>query len=153
MKYTAPAIALVAALTASSSFADAGVEIGVLTCKLQDVDNNIVYTKETFSCEFAPKEQDIVTYSGVIQSVGVDLQVKKDTTLVWGVIAPTEWDGQQGALRGTYVGGSAEVSLVGGVGAKVLVGGFEDSFTLQPISVSGIVGGGASVGIQKFELR
>lgn len=153
MKYMAPAIALVAALATSSSFADAGVEIGVLTCKLEGVDNNIVYTKETFSCDFAPKEQDVVTYTGEIKSVGVDLSVKKDMTLVWGVFAPTEWSGQHGALKGTYVGGSAEVSLAGGVGAKVLVGGFEDSFTLQPISVSGIVGGGASVGIQKFELR
>jgi hypothetical protein len=45
------------------------------------------------------------------------------------------------------------VSAGAGAGANVLVGGGKESITLQPISASGIVGAGASVDIEEFELR
>ena len=153
MKHSLAALTLLAVLGGSNASAGSDVEVGALTCKLADASNYVVYTDEKFDCTFDPTEGDNETYTGQISNIGVDLQVKKDMTLVWGVLAPTKTSYKPGALKGTYVGGSAEVSLGGGVGAKVLVGGGEESFTLQPISVSGIVGGGAAVGIQSFELK
>ncbi|MEM8790856.1 MAG: DUF992 domain-containing protein [Pseudomonadota bacterium] len=146
------AAAAVTVLSTSAAFAQ-GVEVGLLTCELTDVSNNIVYSKEEFTCNFAPAEGDPELYIGQIKSYGLDLQVKQDFTIVWGVVAPARFAKLPGALSGTYVGGSAEVSLGAGMGAKILVGGSENSISLQPVSVSGIVGAGASLGVQSFELK
>lgn len=145
------ALALAGTLLSSNAYAE--VEIGTLTCELTDVTNVIIYKNEDFACIFEPDSGPAETYTGEIDNIGINLEVKQDMTIVWGVIAPTDNIYQPGLLRGTYVGAGAEVALGAGMGAKVLVGGGEDSFTLQPISVSGIVGGGASVGIESFELR
>lgn len=151
MKCLMPALVLAGGLFATSAHAD--IEIGTLTCELTDVTNVIVYTNEEFACRFEPNEGDVETYAGEIDSVGVNLQFKDDMTIIWAVIAPTTDAYKPGILEGTYVGGSAEVSIGAGMGAKVLVGGGENSFTLQPISVSGIVGAGAQLGIESFVLN
>ncbi len=152
MKLALTALTLAVALGAGPSRADVGAELGVLTCKLKNVQNDIVYTDETFACEFKPKSGKAESYTGQIKSVGLDLSVTKEMTLVWGVLAPTAHAGAPQSLRGTYVGGDAAVALGAGAGANVLVGGGENSITLQPISVTEIVGSGASIGIEKFEL-
>lgn len=83
----------------------------------------------------------------------MDLSVTQEMTLVWAVIT-TRTDGNVGdQLRGDYVGAGAAVAVGGGVGLNALVGGSERAITLQPVSVSGSVGVGASVGIERFELR
>ena len=74
-------------------------------------------------------------------------------TLVWGVFAPTAAAGSAEALKGRYVGASADVAVGAGAGANVLVGGGDKSVTLQPISASGIVGSGVSADIEEFELH
>ncbi|MBK0400891.1 DUF992 domain-containing protein [Limibaculum sp. M0105] len=154
MKHLALALpALLAAFVAGAAQAQSGADIGVLTCKLTDVDNIVVYTKETFACEFKPAKGKEESYVGQIKQVGIDLSIDKNFELVWAVLAPTEVAYEPGSLRGTYVGTGADVALGGGVGAKVLVGGGENSFSLQPVSVAGIVGAGASVGLQEFELK
>ncbi|MGK2229273.1 DUF992 domain-containing protein, partial [Devosia sp.] len=58
-----------------------------------------------------------------------------------------------GSLAGQYVGASAEVSLGLGAGANVLVGGSNDGFMLQPLSVQGQTGINVAVGITGFQLR
>jgi hypothetical protein len=148
-------MALVASL-ATPAFAQdsgSGFEIGTLTCKIVDVTNLIIYTNEKFSCNFKGTDDLVESYTGEIDSIGVNLSIKKDFTIVWAVIAPTDDKYQSHSLRGAYVGASADVALGLGVGAKVLVGGGANSFTLQPISVAGVVGAGAAVGIQKFKLE
>ncbi len=132
---------------------DSGFEIGTLECKVVDVTNLVLYTKEKFACNFAGTDGLVESYDGKIDSIGVNLSIKKDFTIVWAVIAPTDDKYQSHSLRGAYVGASADVALGLGVGAKVLVGGGANSFTLQPISVAGVVGAGAAVGIQKFKLE
>ncbi len=57
-----------------------------------------------------------------------------------------------GALAGTYVGASAEASVVVGAGANVLVGGSNRSFALQPLSVQGQVGLNFAVAISSLDL-
>ncbi|GMG85182.1 DUF992 domain-containing protein [Paralimibaculum aggregatum] len=146
-------LSLLASLAAAPAVAQSGADIGVLTCKLTDVDNAVVYTEETFACEFKPAKGKAETYVGQIKQVGIDLSIDKNVELVWAVLALTEVAYQPGSLTGTYVGTGADVALGGGVGAKVLVGGGENAFSLQPVSVAGIVGAGASVGLQEFELK
>ena len=132
---------------------DSGFEIGTLECKVVDVTNLILYTNEKFACNFAGTDGLVESYDGKIDNIGVNLSIKKDFTIVWAVIAPTDDKYQTHSLRGAYVGASADVALGLGVGAKVLVGGGANSFTLQPISVAGVVGAGAAVGIQRFKLE
>jgi opacity protein-like surface antigen len=141
------------ALSASASFAATDADVGVLTCKLKNVKNDIVYTKEEFACELKPTSGKVEEYTGQIKSIGINLSVTKDLTLVWAVLNPTGGLKSDHALKGDYVGGGASVALGAAAGANVLVGGGDNSFTLQPLSVSGIVGAGVNVGIKQFQLR
>ena len=147
-------MALIASLATPVIAQDSGsgFEIGSLTCKIVDVTNLIIYTNEKFSCNFKGVGDVEESYTGRIDSVGVNLSIKKDFTLIWGVIAPTNDKYQAHSLRGSYVGASADVALGLGAGAKVLVGGGSNSFTLQPLSIAGVIGVGASVGIERFKL-
>lgn len=147
------AATLLAGLSATTALAANDAEIGVLTCKVQDVTNLIVYTEQTFGCTFDPIDGDNQSYIGQISKFGIDLSIKEDFTIVWGVLAPSKDAYSPNALAGTYVGVGADVAIGAGAGAKVLVGGGADTFSLQPISVAGVEGIGASVGIEKFELQ
>jgi hypothetical protein len=151
MKRVLFGLATAAALAAPMAYAD-GEDMGVLTCKLTDVQNDIVYTEEEFSCEFKPKTGDTQPYTGQIKAIGVNLSVTKDMTMVWAVFAPSDIAGTADYLKGRYVGGTASVALAAGGAANVLVGGTEETITLQPLSVSGIKGTGVNVGIESFEL-
>lgn len=153
MKHSISALAVLSALSALPAFAQSGAEIGVLTCKVQEVSNVILYTTQDFLCEFKPSQGEVEAYSGKISKIGIDLSIKEDFTIIWAVVAPSDNAYKPRALVGTYAGAGADVALGAGIGAKVLVGGGENSFSLQPVSVAGVTGGGASVGIEKFELK
>lgn len=153
MKKSLTVAALATVLATGSVMADSGAEIGTLTCKVKDVSNIVVYTTQTFGCEFKNVKGEMETYEGVIKKVGVDLSIKDDFTLIWTVLAPTDVAGTKHALAGKYYGVGADVAVAAGVAAKVLVGGNDDSFSLQPVSIGGVTGGGASVGIEQFELK
>jgi hypothetical protein len=71
--------------------------------------------------------------------------------MVWGVLASTKGV-KRGALAGTYVGASADLTLGLGVGANVLVGGTNRSIMLQPLSVSGQAGLNLALGVAGLEL-
>ncbi|RYH07797.1 DUF992 domain-containing protein [Tropicimonas sp. IMCC6043] len=68
MKYAALGLAAATALILSTSGAHARADIGVLTCKLTDVKNDIVYSREEFACEFKPNVGDTQTYYRRVQS-------------------------------------------------------------------------------------
>ena len=68
------------------------------------------------------------------------------------MIAPTS-DVRPDGLNGDYVGVSAGVTAGVGVGASVLVGGFDKSFSLQPLSVSGNEGLNVAAGIGSISLH
>jgi hypothetical protein len=153
MKYVTLGMAATVALAMTSSLAHARADIGVLTCKLKNIDNDIVYTSEEFTCEFKPKTGDSQSYTGEIKALGVNLSVTKDVTLVWGVLAPSIDAAESGSLAGRYVGGTASVALGAGAAANILVGGSKHTVALQPISASGIIGTGAALDIEEFELR
>lgn len=153
MKRSLVMLAAATVLTAAPAFAELGVEFGVLTCKLKDVHNDIVYTSEKFACEYKPKSGDARTYEGEIKSIGVDLSVTKDLTLVWGVMATGEGTKAPDSLAGSYFGGTAAAEVGVGAGAGVMLGGGDKSIALQPVSVSGAIGAGASLDISEFDLK
>ncbi len=152
MKYTVSALVLAMGLAAHAAHADGGVKAGELVCKMVGLQNDIVYTKEEFACVFKPTSGDEQTYTAVLKQVGVNLSFTKENTLVWGVLAPTDKLDSPDVLKGTYVGGSGSIELGGGVSANVLVGG-GNSITLQPISVSGLVGVGAALDVSALEIK
>lgn len=143
-----------AAGTASAADNNASIKIGTLTCKATGITNVIVFSKTNFDCEYDGVNGEVTeNYTGTISKIGVDLSIKNDVTLIWAVVAPSDTTYQPNALSGTYVGASADASLGLGAGAHVLVGGGSQSFTLQPVSVEGIEGVGASLGIESFDLK
>ena len=77
MKPLLTALGAIAALTATPALAEVGVDVGVLTCKLQDVHNDIVYTSEKFGCDFKPHSGEAQSYTGEIKALGVDLSVTR----------------------------------------------------------------------------
>jgi len=57
-----------------------------------------------------------------------------------------------GALVGSFAGVSAEVTLGLGLGANVLVGGTDQAYVLQPLSVQGQAGLNLAIGIVSLTL-
>ena len=57
------------------------------------------------------------------------------------------------ALAGHYGGVTASATVAVGVGANVLVGGFNKSITLQPVSIEGNTGLNVAAGIAEITLR
>lgn len=128
------------------------IEAGTLTCELAAVTNILIYAEETFNCTFAPVEGDPETYVGKFSKIGANLELKESQTLKWVVVAPAVLQ-DPGLLAGTYAGASAEAALGVGVGAKALVGGSDEQFALQPVSVSGGTGIGATLTFDTLDLE
>jgi Protein of unknown function (DUF992) len=70
--------------------------------------------------------------SGVINKLGVDLGGTREGVMIWAVYALTTR--AAGFLVGTYAGASAEITVGGGVGANMLVGGSFRTVELQPFA-------------------
>ncbi len=140
-------------LTALSGSALAGsIQAGTLVCELREKTNLILYSKRKFDCRFDPAgSRAIESYKGEITNIGADLEVTKTEQIVWLVFAPSA-DIPAGALAGSYAGGGASVAVGVGLGARAMIGGLKNSFTLQPLSMSGSTGFGVSAGILGLKL-
>jgi hypothetical protein len=134
-------------------FADAGVRLGTLTCRLTGVDNDIVYTDQKFACTFEPSSGKAESYIGEIKEIGIDLSVTKNYTMTWYVVTAAAESYKAGDMAGTYVGASADAAAGSGGGVDYLVGGFNNQIALQPWAAGEESGTGVSVGIESFELK
>lgn len=56
-------------------------------------------------------------------------------------------------MQGKYFGTEASATVGAGVSAQMLLGGFEDSFTLQPLAIGVNEGVGASLGLGYLYLQ
>lgn len=129
------------------------VQAGVLTC---DVEGGISYvfgSTRALRCVFdpagdAPKHR----YVGEIKRFGLDLGVTGKTVMGWAVLAPTKSLAPE-ALVGDYAGVAADASLGLGAGAKILVGGSNDTISLQPLSIQGQTGVNLALTVAALELR
>jgi hypothetical protein len=146
------AVVLAAAAFAGTMPADAGyIKTGVLTCKVAPGAGMIIGSSKSMTCTFAPDFRGPETYGGKINKIGLDIGVTGETVIVWAVLA-AQRGYPVGSLAGTYVGASAEASLIVGAGANLLVGGSNRSFALQPLSVQGQLGLDFAVAISSLDL-
>lgn len=139
----------------AAAHAQQGVELGVLDCIVDGGTGFIVGSSKDVSCTYQPADssQPPEQYFGNISKFGLDIGVTGDSVMQWIVLAPTADVYAPGALAGDYVGASAQATAGVGVGANLLVGGSEQSFTLQPVSVQAQTGLNLAVGVTSFELR
>ena len=137
---------------APAQAANAGVKVGLLTCKVEPGWSYIVGSTKALHCSYAPSRGKPERYMGDIQKVGIDLGYSDGATMVWAVIAPTSDVGKD-ALDGEYAGASASVAVGVGAGVNVLIGGFDKSITLQPVSVEGGTGVNLAAGVASISLK
>jgi hypothetical protein len=144
--------ALAAVLGLGSPAQAAGVKVGVLTCHVSSGWGFIFGSSKDVHCNFSPGHGYGERYVGAISKFGVDIGYTAGGVLVWDVIAPTT-SLRRGALAGGYGGATASATAGVGVGANVLVGGFNRSITLQPLSIEGNTGLNVAAGIGEITLH
>jgi hypothetical protein len=129
--------------------AAARVKSGTLICDVSAGVGFIVASKKAVACTFNGNGR-VELYDGYITKVGIDIGATAAGTIVWAVYEPTR---RRDSLGGTYAGATAEITLVAGLGANVLVGGSENSVALQPVSVSGQTGLNLAAGVGALTLQ
>jgi len=128
------------------------VKAGVLTCKLSPSIGFIIGSHQTMQCQYTPNNpHPPETYTGTMNTIGLDIGVTAGGGLAWAVLAPTDGP-PPGALAGTYVGASGDASFGVGAGANVLVGGSARTISLQPLSVEGEAGVNLALGVSGLTL-
>ncbi len=148
---TLTALALAGLTTALAQAQSSRIRVGALTCRVAAGVGMIIGSDKSMSCEYQSVDGWSERYTGHITRVGVDIGVTNAQTIAWAVWAPTK-QGGRGALTGDYGGASAEVTVAAGLGANVLVGGFQNSFMLQPVSVSVQEGANVAAGVTGMQL-
>jgi hypothetical protein len=128
-----------------------GVKLGVLNCNIAPGVGLIVGSSKNVSCTFTNRNGRTERYHGSIGKIGLDLGVTGRGRAAWLVFAPGNVG--RSSLSGTYVGGQASASVIVGLGANVLVGGFKNNINLQPISVQGQTGLNIAIGVASLNLR
>jgi hypothetical protein len=144
------AAALAAAAAAPASAQDR-VQVGTLACSISAGIGLVIASQRNVSCNFQPNSGPPETYTGTMSILGVDIGFTSGSAMVWGVLSGTSR--YVGMLSGTYVGATAQATVVGGVGANALIGGSNHNVALQPLSVQGQVGLNAAGGIGALELH
>lgn len=152
-KKLASAFAIVAMTAATTAPASAdGVKLGLLTCEIDGGTGLVIASHKGVSCTFkSSKGGGREYYTGMISKIGVDLGVTHQGSLQWAVFALAS-KYQDGQLAGDYVGATAEASIITGGGANLLVGGFQRSFTLQPLSVQAQTGVNVALAVTSMKL-
>ncbi|MEM7710089.1 MAG: DUF992 domain-containing protein [Pseudomonadota bacterium] len=151
---TAPAAAQEA--TQATPATSQGLQAGSLVCRGDGGWGAIIMSKKTFACRFAaPNGEVIGTYDAVISKFGVDMGRTGQSVLTWLVLGPADRVGDNyevGSLDGRYVGVGVEATAGVGAGVNALVGGGEQSFSLQPVSVQFQTGVSIAAGVQRLDL-
>ena len=143
----------IAALMAPLAAADAmpPVRAGILQCQGGQNIGFVVGSVTSLECVFQSEGRRPEPYVATIHRLGLDLGVTQLTRLSWAVNAPTNRVGR-GDLSGNYGGVGANASVGVGGGGNFLVGGPQNSYALQPISVQGQTGLNVAAGIADLEL-
>ena len=150
MYKTALAATVSLGLLAAPAFAKSGVKTGVLDCDVSAGIGLIIGSSKSVQCTLKKGDGSVEHYQGRLGKLGVDIGVTNEASMAWIVFAPGKVG--KGALAGSYTGATAEATVVAGLGANVLVGGFEKSINLQPVSVSGKTGLNVAAGLANLSL-
>ncbi|MGL5166033.1 MAG: DUF992 domain-containing protein [Afipia sp.] len=144
--------AVVATLSIAYAQQPGSTQVGVLECRGGPNIGMIVGSVANLGCVFRSQGRPDDLYTARVTTVGVDIGITTETALSWAVFAPTVQFGP-GDLSGNYAGVSASATVVVGVGGNALIGGSQNSFALQPLSVQGQTGLNVAGGVQSLELR
>jgi hypothetical protein len=142
-----------AALAASAPAVAQSVQVGILECAGGPSVGYLIGSSAGLDCIFRPStSRRAEGYYGDMNRLGVDIGYTAGTGLGWLVFAPSR-NLSRGALAGYYGGVSANAAVGVGGGANVLVGGLNNSITLQPLSVQGQTGLNVAATVTNVELR
>jgi uncharacterized protein DUF992 len=144
----------IAALVAPIASANAvpAVRAGILECHGGQNVGYIVGSTASLECVFQSEGRRPEPYVATVRRFGLDLGITDQTRLTWAVNAPTGRVGR-GELAGNYGGVGANASVGIGFGGNFLVGGPENAYALQPISVQGQTGLNVTAGVASIELE
>ena len=147
---TVLAVAGLPAARSQAAGAQAAMQAGMLSCNVASGWGYVLVSWRDLKCVYSPSSRPPEHYSGKISKYGVDLGYIESSVIVWAVIATS--DLKPGSLGGTYVGVTGSAAVGVGGGANVLVGGFNDSVSLQPVSVEGSLGVNVAGGVASVSL-
>lgn len=145
-------VAAAAVAFAAPASAAGGVKVGTLTCNVASGWGFVFGSSKDVRCNYRPNKTRGEHYEGSIDKFGVDIGYTEGGVMVWAVIAPTS-DVKPGALEGSYAGVTAGASVGVGASANALIGGFDKSITLQPLSIEGNTGLNVAAGIGAMHLK
>ena len=145
------ALTLSVTTSAGPASADMTTQTGLLTCQVAAGFGWFVGSSRTVQCAYQPSVGLKERYSGTISKIGLDIGYLAPIFMAWAVVASSEPG--NGALAGKYFGGTVQAAVGIGAGVNVLVGGFEKSVTLQPVSIEGESGVYIGVGIAALNLQ
>ncbi len=133
--------------------ASAGDRTGVLQCRLSGNNISILVENQTLDCLFQDDDEGAhpTHYVGKLTKVGANITVNGPGEVAWGVVATTDKIGP-GALAGDYAGPSASARVGVGGGGALLVGGSDNTFSLQPLEIEAGAGLGFTVGVENLSL-
>jgi len=152
IKKIAAAAALATTLLAAPAANAGALKLGMLDCRIDGGTAFVIGSNKGVICTFHPTNRGPrEVYTGVVSKLGIDLGQTVDGELVWAVLAAGR-DYETGNLAGRYYGANAEASVGFGGGANVLVGGFDRSYSLQPVPIQGQTGLNVALAVSSLEL-
>lgn len=143
------AMSLVWVMPAFAGQSTAGTKIGIMTCKTVPHSgfNLLIHSTIDINCSFRSTDgsgvENYIGETGVALGIDLSSNIKKE--MVYTVFAADFKSGSY-KLAGKYAGVGASASIGAGPGVQVLIGGNNDSISLQPV-IEGNTGIGASAGI------
>jgi hypothetical protein len=144
----------IAALVASIASANAvpPVRAGILQCQGGRNVGFVVGSVTSLECVFQSEGRRPEPYIATVRRYGLDIGFTDQTRFSWAVNAPTSRIGY-GDLAGNYGGVGANASVGVGGGGNFLVGGPQNSYALQPLSVQGQTGLNVAAGVADIDLQ
>jgi hypothetical protein len=141
-------------LPAAAQQQQRSTRVGVLDCSVAPGTGMIITSNKALTCRFRPSDRAMASeaYVGSIRKFGLDIGSTGRGRLTWAVFAPANRP-RANALAGEYVGASAEATAGIGGGANLLVGGFERSVNLQPLSINTQRGVNLALGVSEIDLQ
>ncbi len=144
--------ALVIPIASSNAMPQPQIRAGILQCQGGQNVGFVVGSMTSLECVFQSEGRRPEPYIATVRRFGLDLGITDQTRLTWAVNAPTGRVGR-GNLAGNYGGVGANASVGVGGGGNFLVGGPENPYALQPISVQGQTGLNVAAGVASIELE
>src|SRR6202048_5163118 len=143
-------VALVAPIATANALPP--VRAGILQCQGGQNVGFVVGSVTSLECVFQREGRRPEPYIATVRRYGLDIGFTEQTKFSWAVNAPTGRVGR-GDLAGNYGGVGANASVGVGGGGNFLVGGQQNSYALQPLSVQGQTGLNVAAGVADLELQ